>query len=113
MFMSICFNTLIFLHLNMYLDNQYFYTGCAHNKADIVFLLDASASEGSTNFHKQLQFVEKFVQAYDIGPNKVQVSIVTFASAPHNAFYLNTYHDKASLLQAIARVPYVSGKLCL
>ena len=84
--------------------------GCTHSKADIVFLLDSSASEGSSNFKKQLQFVQRFVQAYDIGSDKVQVSIVTFSTSPHNAFYLNTYHDKTSLLNAIGKVSYISGK---
>jgi len=40
---------------------------CSHNKADIVFLLDASYSEGVDNFKKQLSFVINFTKAYDIG----------------------------------------------
>ncbi|XP_060581930.1 collagen alpha-4(VI) chain-like, partial [Ruditapes philippinarum] len=83
--------------------------GCDHNKADIIFLLDASYSEGSANFKKQLDFVSNFTNGYDIGPDKVQIGVVTFASSPHNAFYLNTYNDKPSLVNGIQNVPYKSG----
>lgn len=40
---------------------------CSHNKADIVFLLDASYSEGVTNFKQQLSFIINFTKAYEIG----------------------------------------------
>jgi len=42
-------------------------TDCSHDKADIVFLLDSSYSEGEPNFRKQLDFVANFTQPYDIG----------------------------------------------
>ncbi|KAJ8308221.1 hypothetical protein KUTeg_013095, partial [Tegillarca granosa] len=78
-------------------------------KADIVFALDSSSSEGPTNFQKQLDFVSKFVQDFSIGPNNVQFSVLSFSSLPHNQFFLNVYHDKTSLLSAIQRIPYTSG----
>ncbi|WAR18708.1 CO6A3-like protein [Mya arenaria] len=82
---------------------------CFHDKADIVFLLDSSYREGEPNFRKQLAFVSNFTTPYDIGPDKVQVSVVTFSTSPHNAFYLNTYRDRASLLNGINNVRYTSG----
>ena len=40
-----------------------------------MFVLDSSASEGSSNFHKQLDFVRDFVYQFNIGPKDVQVCI--------------------------------------
>ncbi|KAL4238702.1 hypothetical protein ACF0H5_003409 [Mactra antiquata] len=84
-------------------------SSCSANKADIIFLLDSSTSEGETNFRKQLDFVTNFTKAYQIGPSHVQVGIFTFSSTPQVAFYLNTYSDKASLIQGINSVKYLSG----
>lgn len=77
--------------------------------ADVVFVLDASSSEGSANFQKQVDFVKDFVKRYQIGPNNVQVGLVTFSSSAHNIFYFDTYSDQASLLKALDSVPYQSG----
>ena len=48
--------------------------GCGRAPADIVFVLDSSASEGLTNFQKQLDFVRDFTYQFQIGPQAVQVS---------------------------------------
>ncbi|XP_060600216.1 uncharacterized protein LOC132753729 isoform X4 [Ruditapes philippinarum] len=82
---------------------------CGSNPADIEFLLDSSGSVGSSNFQKQLDFVAKFAQAFDIGPRNVQIGVATFASTPHNEFNLNTYHTKHDLVAAIHKIGYHSG----
>ena len=63
---------------------------CGGRATDIVFVLDSSSSEGSANFHKQLDFMTNFVKKFDIGPSDVQVGLITFSSYAHSAFYLNT-----------------------
>ncbi|KAL3875072.1 hypothetical protein ACJMK2_038010 [Sinanodonta woodiana] len=78
-------------------------------KADIVFLLDASSSEGDSNFQKQLDFVSRVVNDFSIGKNQVQVSMVTFSNTPRNEFYLNSYANKAQLLSQIQKVSYMQG----
>ena len=45
------------------------------------------------------------------GPDKLQISVVSFSSSVHNAFYLNTYHDKADLLTAMKYVRYYAGTI--
>ncbi|XP_053401477.1 uncharacterized protein LOC123550590 isoform X2 [Mercenaria mercenaria] len=82
---------------------------CGSNPADIVFLLDSSGSVGSSNFQKQLDFVAKFGQAFDIGPRNVQIGVVTFASTPHNEFNLNTHLTKHDLVTAVHKIGYHSG----
>ena len=64
---------------------------------------------GTPNFQKQKDFVAHFAQSFDIGPNKVQIGVVTFANSPHNEFNLNTYHNKHDLITAINKIHYSSG----
>jgi collagen type VI alpha len=75
----------------------------------VVFLLDSSASVGSSNFRKQLDFVKKFANTFDIGPQNVQIGVETFATTPHHQFFMNKYPSKSTLLNAIDHVPYQSG----
>lgn len=64
---------------------------------------------GVTNFQKQKDFIVKFANAFDIGPNNVQIGVTTFSTAVHHQFYMNAHQDKASLVQAIKNIPYQSG----
>ncbi|XP_065931619.1 uncharacterized protein [Magallana gigas] len=82
---------------------------CAAAPADILFLLDSSRSEGSTNFQTQKDFVSKFVNFLNIGPNDVQVTVGSFSTAAYSFFNLNTYQNKANLLHAISQIPYRPG----
>ena len=90
----------------MILNKRYplFVIDCGSNPADIVFLLDSSGSVGSANFQKQLDFVSRFAQSFDIGPRNVQIGVVTFATTPHNEFNLNTYTVKHDLVTAINKI---------
>jgi hypothetical protein len=67
-------------------------------------LLDSSGSVGQANFQKQLDFVARFAQAFDIGDRNVQIGVVTFASTPHNEFNLNTHLNKNDLVSAIHKI---------
>lgn len=82
---------------------------CRGAKADIVFLLDSSSSEGSTNFETQLQFVSNFSSRFFIGPDAVQIGLATFSSNPQNQFWLNTYSNLSDVLNALQNVPYTQG----
>ena len=77
------------------------FTGCGNILLDIVFLLDASGSVGTTNFQKQKEFVNKIANTFEIGPNNVQIGITTFSTGVHNQWDLNAYHAKSALLIAI------------
>ena len=86
-----------------------FFSVCRGTQMDVVFLLDSSASEGSSNFHDQLSFVQSFVREFDIGPSNVQVSVVTFSTSVVENFNLKRYHSKSDLLRAIGSVHYLAG----
>ncbi|KAJ8309545.1 hypothetical protein KUTeg_014419 [Tegillarca granosa] len=82
---------------------------CSTKQADIVFLVDSSSSEGQANFDKQIDFIKNFVKQFDIGPNNVQIGVVTFASVPHNEFWLNDFQTKADVMYALSSIKYSSG----
>ncbi|KAK6180506.1 hypothetical protein SNE40_012649 [Patella caerulea] len=82
---------------------------CKEKVADVVFVLDSSDSIWPTDFTKQLDFVKKVVNTFTIGPNNIQVGVVTFATRIKPNFQLNTYDDKKQLLTAINSIDRVDG----
>uniref|UniRef100_A0A672NXH6 Collagen type XII alpha 1 chain n=1 Tax=Sinocyclocheilus grahami TaxID=75366 RepID=A0A672NXH6_SINGR len=78
-------------------------------QADVVLLVDGSYSIGLTNFAKVRAFLEVLVNTFDIGPDKVQISLVQYSRDPHTEFYLNTYHDLSAVVKAVRAFPYRGG----
>ena len=76
---------------------------------DIYFVLDESGSVGSSNYQLMKQFVYDTVDEFDIGSDETQVGVISYSSSAIARFYLNTYHDKATLLAAINALPFNSG----
>ena len=77
---------------------------CNASQADIVFLMDASGSEGPDNFNKQKEFVANFSSAFNIGPRDIQISVMTFSTTVYSESRLNEHNNKHDLLMAIDRV---------
>ncbi|KAK3554491.1 hypothetical protein QTP70_024301, partial [Hemibagrus guttatus] len=78
-------------------------------KADIVFLVDGSASIGLKNFGQIREFLTSVVNNFDIAPNKVRVGMVQFSDTPKTEFFLNTYEEKQEIIDYIKRLPYKTG----
>lgn len=78
-------------------------------QADVVLLVDGSYSIGLSNFAKVRAFLEVLVNTFDIGPNKVQISLVQYSRDPHTEFYLNTHHDLDAVVKALRTFPYRGG----
>lgn len=117
--MDIVFCSVLYMYVaNLYVNstlqhsfiNSLTFAACAAAPADILFLLDSSRSEGSTNFQTQKDFVSKFVNFLNIGPNDVQVTVGSFSTAAYSFFNLNTYHNKANLLHAISQVKHTLNR---
>ena len=86
------------------------YSACNGTQpADIVFILDASGSVGSTNFRTQLDFVKKMIAGFYIGPQETQVGMFTFDGSVHPQFYLNKYHTKSPLKNRVLATTYVAS----
>uniref|UniRef100_A0A8C7Z5B3 VWFA domain-containing protein n=1 Tax=Oryzias sinensis TaxID=183150 RepID=A0A8C7Z5B3_9TELE len=77
--------------------------------ADVVLLVDGSYSIGLQNFAKVREFLEVLVKSFDIGPDKIQISLVQYSRDPHTEFYLNTHHDINAVVKAVRNFPYRGG----
>ncbi|XP_034384020.1 collagen alpha-1(XII) chain-like [Cyclopterus lumpus] len=78
-------------------------------QADVVLLVDGSYSIGLANFAKVRAFLEVLVTTFDIGRDKVQISLVQYSRDPHTEFYLNTHHDLNAMVKAVRTFPYRGG----
>nr|XP_019940581.1 PREDICTED: collagen alpha-1(XII) chain isoform X1 [Paralichthys olivaceus] len=78
-------------------------------QADVVLLVDGSYSIGLQNFAKVRAFLEVLVNSFDIGPNKVQLSLVQYSRDPHTEFALNTHHHISTVVKAVRAFPYRGG----
>ncbi|KAM3861132.1 collagen alpha-1(XII) chain-like [Diretmus argenteus] len=78
-------------------------------QADVVLLVDGSYSIGLANFAKVREFLEVLVNTFDIGADKVQISLVQYSRDPHTEFYLNTHHDLSDAVKAVRTFPYRGG----
>uniref|UniRef100_A0A3Q3B4I5 Collagen alpha-1(XII) chain n=1 Tax=Kryptolebias marmoratus TaxID=37003 RepID=A0A3Q3B4I5_KRYMA len=78
-------------------------------QADVVLLVDGSYSIGLNNFAKVRAFLEVLVNSFDIGPNKIQISLVQYSRDPHTEFALNTHHDIRAVVRAVQTFPYRGG----
>jgi collagen type VI alpha len=85
-----------------------YFTDC-QTKADIVFVLDASSSEGSTNFQKQINFVKDFVTKFRVGVSGTQFSVVTFSTSVKNEFWLRDNSYSYTLRNALSKITYAKG----
>ena len=84
------------------------FSGCKVN-LDIFFVLDGSGSIGGTDFEEVKQFEYDFVDQLRIGPNDNQVGTIVFSEYGSVIFYLNTYNNKADILNSISNLYYPSG----
>ncbi|XP_053375360.1 von Willebrand factor A domain-containing protein 2-like isoform X1 [Mercenaria mercenaria] len=77
--------------------------------ADIAFIIDGSGSVTHDGFIKSLQFVQRIVDAFNIGPSATQVALIVFDDDARIEFYFNKCNDVTSLKSAISAVSYTDG----
>lgn len=82
---------------------------CSVNGLDLYFVLDESGSVTSPNYQLMKKFAQDTVSSFKIGPNNVQIGLISFSSAPRFHFYLNTFTTKSEVLNAIGNLHYSSG----
>ncbi|KAI1895827.1 hypothetical protein AGOR_G00110770 [Albula goreensis] len=78
-------------------------------QADIVVLVDGSWSIGRLNFKTIRAFIARMVGVFDIGPDRVQIGLAQYSGDPKTEWHLNAHTTRASLLEAIANLPYKGG----
>ncbi|XP_076472733.1 matrilin-1-like [Babylonia areolata] len=77
--------------------------------ADIVFIMDASGSVGSSNFEVMKQFVRDLVDGFEIGSNKIRVGVQKYSSGTNTEFTLSQYTDKNSMKSRIMSIVFTGG----
>lgn len=87
-------------------------TACNNKPADVIFMVDKSSSLGSVaNFDKELSFIARFVDGFNIGqgPRDVRVGVISFSTDAQLEFGLSSYDDKSSLLNALLNIDFSLG----
>lgn len=86
-------------------------SGCKFTaEADIYFLLDESGSISYEDFDEMKAFILEFLHMFEIGPDKVRIGVVKFASHATTVFRLDTYSEKSDVEKAVkALIMYGGG----
>ncbi|XP_046581537.1 cartilage matrix protein-like [Haliotis rubra] len=83
---------------------------CHVKVADVVFVLDSSVSLRETDYDAQLDFVQKLVVTFAVGPQNIRVGMMTFGTDMRLDFNLKEHQTKEGLKAAISRVSYLGER---
>lgn len=73
-----------------------------------MFLLDGSDGVRS-GFPLLKDFVQRVVEGLDVGQDRVRVAVVQYSDRTRPEFYLNSYRDQQSVVDAIRRLSPLGG----
>ena len=76
---------------------------------DLYFVMDESGSVGFSNFQIMKNFVYSIAESFEIGPDDVQIGVLTYSNSHTFHFVLNTYMIKSQVLSAIQSLSYSGG----
>ncbi|XP_052791179.1 cartilage matrix protein-like [Mya arenaria] len=82
---------------------------CQGKQADIVFVIDSSASIWPEDFKTQLSFISDVISHFDVEGGKTQVGLISFSKEANVEFYLNEYRSRGQLTAAVANVKFQGG----
>lgn len=74
---------------------------------DVVFILDSSISQ--TNWNEVLRYTSSIIKSYSFGTDCFLQSVINLGENVTIQFYLDTYSDRESVLEAIQSVEPVDG----
>lgn len=75
-----------------------------------MFLLDGS-NETRSSFPAMKSFVQRVVDALNVGEDKDRISVVQYSRDPQTHFSLNTYTEKQDILAAVQQLNHKGGRL--
>ncbi|XP_056106602.1 collagen alpha-6(VI) chain [Rhinichthys klamathensis goyatoka] len=78
--------------------------------ADIVFLVDGSASIGLDNFQQIREFLSSLVENFEVASDRIRIGLVQYSDTPRTEFLLNTYQNKEQILNYIQNMRYKTGQ---
>ncbi|XP_012939406.1 cartilage matrix protein [Aplysia californica] len=84
---------------------------CVSEIMDLSFVVDSSQTVTAEGFKQALNFLSSFLGKFDISPNKVRSSVITYGRGVYTgeAIGFSDYSDKQSLLSAINDIQYQAG----
>ncbi|XP_061443604.1 collagen alpha-6(VI) chain-like [Rhineura floridana] len=77
--------------------------------ADIVVLVDSSASIGLENFQKVKSFLYTVISSLDVGRSQIRIGLAQYSNDTFREFLLNQYSTKSDILEQIQNLPFRSG----
>ncbi|KAL4227154.1 hypothetical protein ACF0H5_015127 [Mactra antiquata] len=78
---------------------------CLNNKFDIAIVADMSESVTDAQGAGSVkQFISDLIQDFDVDSGAVRIALSMFTHVVYNDFYLDTYNNKASMLQHITTI---------
>ncbi|XP_029900693.1 cochlin [Myripristis murdjan] len=80
-----------------------------YNSVNIGFLIDGSSSVGDANFRLVLEFLAAISQSFDISEVGSRIGAVQFTYDQRMEFGLFDHPSKEAALNALRRIPYMSG----
>lgn len=81
----------------------------APESADLVLLIDGSQNVGEANFPFVRDLVLKIIDALDVRSDAVRVALALYTRDLQINFYLNSYDNKAAVLDAVKGLTYLGG----
>nr|XP_033785925.1 collagen alpha-6(VI) chain isoform X2 [Geotrypetes seraphini]XP_033785926.1 collagen alpha-6(VI) chain isoform X2 [Geotrypetes seraphini] len=77
---------------------------CAHDRVDIVFLIDGSESIRADYFNTMKTFMKVIVESFSIAANKIQIGVAQFSAEPQKEFYLNEFNSNTVIQNHIDKI---------
>nr|XP_028558924.1 collagen alpha-3(VI) chain isoform X16 [Podarcis muralis] len=84
--------------------------GAAQESADIIFLIDGSNNIGAGAIAAIRDFLANFIEKLTVGAEHIRIGVVTYSDQPRTAFFLNSYTQKADILNAVKALSLPGGE---
>ena len=72
-------------------------------------IVDASAKVDGKNFLRLRNFLKQIVASFSVSTTATRFGMVEFSSKPRKLFAFNRFTNKATLLNVMGRIPFMSG----
>ncbi|XP_052348609.1 collagen alpha-3(VI) chain [Oncorhynchus keta] len=81
----------------------------AQESADLVLLIDGSENVGAANFPRVRDLAMKVIEGLDVGRDTIRVAVALYSVDPEVQFFLNTYENKAAVLDAVKAIQFTGN----
>ena len=67
----------------------------------MAFIIDSSRSIWIYDFHRQLKFVQRLVESFDVGRNRTHVAALTFSHFVKHEFFFDEEQDPETIVKKV------------